>query len=59
VKIYLEIRCIICNGVLEEFSEISNLDLPVNFCKNCNLYINGNTKEQVIEKVADLYKGEY
>ena len=59
MKIYLEIRCIICNGLLEEFSETSNLDLPVNFCKNCNLYINGNTKEQVIEKVADLYKGEY
>jgi 2-polyprenyl-3-methyl-5-hydroxy-6-metoxy-1,4-benzoquinol methylase len=53
------INCILCNGILEKYSETSNLDLPVNFCKNCNLYINGDSKEQVIEKVSNLYKGEY
>ena len=53
------INCILCNGILEKYSETSNLDLPVNFCKNCNFYINGDSKEQVIEKVSNLYKGEY
>ena len=53
------INCILCNGILERYSETSNLGLPVNFCKNCNLYINGDAKEQVIEKVSNLYKGEY
>ena len=52
-------NCILCNGILERYSETSNLGLPVNFCKNCNLYINGDAKEQVIEKVSNLYKGEY
>jgi len=55
----LIINCILCNGILERYSETSNLGLPVNFCKNCNLYINGDAKEQVIEKVSNLYKGEY
>ena len=49
----------ICNGILEKYSNTSNLDLPVNFCKDCNVYINGDTKEQVVEKVSNLYKGEY
>jgi len=52
-------NCILCNGILERYSETSNLGLPVNFCKNCNLYINGDAKEQVIEKVSNLYKGGY
>ena len=59
MKIYLSIECVLCNGILERYSKTSNLGLPVNFCKNCNLYINGDTREQVIEKVSDLYKGEY
>ena len=52
-------NCILCNGILERYSETSNLGLSVNFCKNCNLYINGDTKKQVIEKVSNLYKGGY
>jgi 2-polyprenyl-3-methyl-5-hydroxy-6-metoxy-1,4-benzoquinol methylase len=52
-------NCILCKGILKRYSETSNLGLPVNFCKNCNLNINGDTKEQVIEKVSNLYKGEY
>ena len=52
-------NCILCNGILERYSGTSNLGLPVNFCKNCNLYINGDSKGQVIEKVSNLYKGEY
>lgn len=55
----MTIRCITCNGKPERYSETSNLKLPVNFCKNCNLYINGDTKEQVIEKISDLYKKDY
>ena len=52
-------KCITCNNELERYSDTSNLDLPVNFCKNCNLYINGDTKEQVREKVSNLYKNDY
>lgn len=55
----MRIRCIICKGELERYSETSNLGLTVNFCKNCNLYINGDTKEQVIEKISNLYKEGY
>lgn len=51
--------CIICNGILEEYSKTSNLELVVNYCKKCNLYINGNTKEEVTIKVSSLYKQDY
>ena len=49
-------RCVLCNGILNEYSKTSNLDLPVNHCKNCNLYVSGNTKEDVIEKVLHTYR---
>tara|TARA_Y100000590_G_scaffold9367_1_gene11531 strand:+ start:2120 stop:2944 length:825 start_codon:yes stop_codon:yes gene_type:complete len=52
-------NCILCNGMPKRYSETSNLNLPVNFCKNCNLYINGDSKDQVIEKISNLYKGKY
>ncbi len=55
----MTVKCITCNNELERYSDTSNLDLPVNFCKNCNLYINGDTKEQVREKVSNLYKNDY
>ncbi len=51
--------CMLCNGMLNEYSKTSNLDLSVNHCKNCNLYVSGNTKEDVIEKVSNLYKEDY
>ena len=52
----MTIRCILCNGILEKYSKTSNLELVVNYCKECNLYINGDTKEEVLEKVSNLYK---
>ena len=55
----MNMRCMLCNGMLNEYSKTSNLDLPVNHCKNCNLYVSGNTKEDVIEKVSNLYKEDY
>ncbi len=55
----MTVKCITCNNELERYSDTSNLDLPVNFCKNCNLYINGDTKEQVRKKVSNLYKKDY
>ena len=55
----MKITCILCNGILDEYSKESNLDLSINHCKNCNLYISGNTKQEVIEKVSELYKGDY
>ena len=55
----MKMTCILCNGMLDEYSKESNLDLSINHCKNCNLYISGNTKQEVIEKVSELYKGDY
>ena len=55
----MKMTCILCNGILDEYSKESNLDLSINHCKNCNLYISGNTKQEVIEKVSELYKGDY
>ena len=52
-------KCIVCDGKLVEYSKTSNLSLPVNYCRDCNLYINGNTKKEIIEKVSDLYKKNY
>ena len=51
--------CIICDGVLEEYSKTSNLNLVVNYCKKCNFYINGNTKGEVLDKISSLYKEDY
>jgi len=55
----MTIRCILCNGILEKYSKTSNLELVVNHCKECNLYINGDTKEDILEKVSNLYKEDY
>ena len=55
----MKMTCILCNGMLDEYSKESNLDLSINHCKNCNLYISGNTKQEVIETVSELYKGDY
>ena len=55
----MTIRCILCNGILEKYSKTSNLELVVNHCKECNLYINGDTKEEVLKKVSNLYKEDY
>ena len=55
----MKITCILCNGILDEYSKKSNLGLSINYCKKCNLYISGNTKQEVIETVSELYKGDY
>ena len=55
----MSVTCIICDGVLEEYSKTSNLNLVVNYCKKCNFYINGNTKEEVLDKISSLYKKDY
>ena len=52
-------KCILCEGILKEYSKSSCLGLNVGFCEKCRLYINGNSREEVVEKVADLYKNEY
>ena len=52
-------KCIICDEILDIFTKESYLDLPVNYCKNCNLYINGDSKEEVNEKVSNMYKENY
>lgn len=51
--------CIICDGVLEDYSKTSNLNLEVNYCKKCNFYITGNTKKEILDKISSLYKKDY
>ena len=46
--------CIICDGVLEDYSKTSNLNLEVNYCKKCNFYITGNTKKEILDKISSL-----
>tara|TARA_B100001540_G_scaffold247448_1_gene222857 strand:- start:811 stop:1641 length:831 start_codon:yes stop_codon:yes gene_type:complete len=55
----MNVTCIICDSVLEEYSKISNLNLIVNYCKECNFYTNGNTKEEVLDRISSLYKENY
>ncbi len=52
-------KCIICHQILEVYTKKSYLDLPVKYCAKCNLYINGETKDEIIKKVSDLYKQDY
>ena len=46
----MNMRCMLCNGMLNEYSKTSNLDLPVNHCKNCNLYVSEIQKRMLLKK---------
>lgn len=52
-------KCIICKNDLHHFSNISFLDMPVSHCKNCDLYVTGNSEYGIKKKLRDIYSGEY
>ncbi len=52
-------NCIICKNKLENYSENSNLEMPVFFCNKCNYYVTGNSENETNEKLNKLYSGQY
>ena len=37
----------------------SYLHVPVFFCNNCNLYISGNSEEEILGRINEFYKSSY
>jgi 2-polyprenyl-3-methyl-5-hydroxy-6-metoxy-1,4-benzoquinol methylase len=53
-------NCISCDSNnLNLKQKISNLGLPVFHCKKCGLYITGDSKDRIYEKVSEIYKKSY
>ncbi len=53
-------NCISCNSnKLEIYQKISNLELPVFHCNKCGLYVTGESKYEISEKISDSYKKAY
>ena len=52
-------NCIICKNKQEKYSENSNLEMPVYFCKNCNYYVTGESEIEIKQKLDKLYSGSY
>lgn len=53
-------NCLICDSVLsEKYTNDSCMGLPVFRCGNCNLYVTGNSIDEVKEKSGKIYSNEY
>ena len=52
-------KCIICKGEVIQFSQSSYMGLPTYLCKNCQLYVTGNSEFEIRQKSDLLYKEEY
>jgi 2-polyprenyl-3-methyl-5-hydroxy-6-metoxy-1,4-benzoquinol methylase len=52
-------NCIICENKLNKYSENSNLEMPVYYCKNCNYYVTGESEIEIEQKLNKLYSGAY
>lgn len=48
--------CILCSKPTEKFASTSYMELPVYYCKDCNLYATGNSEIEVKEKLNENYK---
>ena len=53
------LKCLICEENLSLFRDDSYLDLPVNYCKNCSLYMAKGSKEELISKVNSVYTSKH
>lgn len=49
------LKCPTCNENLSNFRDNSYLDLPVDHCKNCDLYLCVGSKEQLTSQVNSVY----
>ena len=52
-------KCIICSNQMQIFSNSSDLEMNVFYCKNCNHYITGDSEKEINKKLVDLYSGKY
>ncbi len=53
-------QCISCgNTSFVVYAQQSSLGLPIYHCKNCGLYITGDSESKVKEKISTLYSGQY
>ncbi len=48
--------CILCSKIVERYSPTSYMELPINYCKNCNLYVTGDSESEVNQKLFEYYK---
>ena len=55
-----KMNCICCEKKsMEVYQDDSYLKLPIYFCKNCKLYVTGETEIETKEKTEQLYKKSY
>ena len=53
-------NCILCsNSQLKLYTKDSYLHVPVFFCNNCNLYISGDSEENLSRKIKEFYANSY
>ncbi len=53
-------NCICCEkNSMEIYQNDSYLKLPIYFCKNCKLYVTGETETEIKSKTDQLYKKSY
>jgi len=52
-------KCILCDKSLKITLNSSFLNLPVYFCGDCNIHMNGDSIQQKTEKVSDMYKKDF
>ena len=52
-------KCILCDKSSKKILNSSFLKLPVYFCGDCNIYMNGDSLRQKTEKVSDMYKKDF
>jgi len=53
-------NCILCsNSQLVSYMKDSYLHVPILFCNNCNLYVSGDSEENISRKINDFYKSSY
>lgn len=53
------LKCLICHKDLVQFRKNSYLNIPVNYCNNCNLYMAEGSKEELISKVNSIYSEKH
>lgn len=48
--------CILCSQPLKEYAPTSYMNLPVYYCKKCDLYVTGNSEIEIKKKLKENYK---
>jgi len=48
--------CILCSGMVEPYAPTSYMELPVYYCRKCDLYATGNSEPEIKKKLFENYK---